>query len=79
MSTMSSVNVLCWFNGTLTIDVDNNPTYVNGVVKPVIVRKSITRENLLNHQNKSKRVLDSLDMQLISSIKAFYSNGNIRS
>jgi len=38
---MYNVNVylLCWLNGTLTVDKDNNPTYVNEIVKPVIVKK----------------------------------------
>ena len=69
MSTMSSVNVplLYWFDGTLTID--NNPMHVNRVVKLVIVRKSITRHELVEkiHQtikinlNKHQRwALDSL-------------------
>ena len=44
---MSSVPLLCWFNDTLIIDNDNNPVYVNGIIKLVIVRKSITRHKLV--------------------------------
>ena len=49
MSTVSSVNVplVCLFNGTLTADTENNPKYINKVVKPVMVIKSIRRFELV--------------------------------
>jgi len=28
----------CWFNGKLTSERDNKPTYVDGIVKPMRVR-----------------------------------------
>jgi len=43
----SNVSLFCWYNGTLTIDRDNNVMYVNGIVKPVIVRKPITMHELV--------------------------------
>ena len=43
----ASVSLVCWFNGILTIDMYNNPRYINGVGKPMIVRKSITWHELV--------------------------------
>ena len=43
----ANVSLLCWFNGTLIIDRDNNSTYVNEIVKSVTVRKLITRRELV--------------------------------
>ena len=33
------VSLLCWFNDKLTIDRDNSSSYVNGIVKPMVIRK----------------------------------------
>jgi len=42
-----SVLLLCWFNDKLTIDKQNKSTYVDKIVKPMLVRKSITRHELV--------------------------------
>ena len=50
----ANVTLLCWFNGALTIDRDNNPTYVNRIVKLVSENQSQGvnwDRSLSNHQN----------------------------
>ena len=37
-----TVSLICWYNDTVTVDITNNPKDVNGIVKHVMVRKSIT-------------------------------------
>jgi len=32
------VPLLCWFNGKLIIDMDNKPSYVNGMVKLMVAK-----------------------------------------
>ena len=41
-----NVSFLCWFNGKLTIDKENNPTY-DEIIKPILVRKSTTMCELI--------------------------------
>ena len=54
---MSNVNVLlCWFNGTLTIDRDDNPAHVNGIVKLVIGSKPITRCELVEKVHQINKI-----------------------
>ena len=48
----TNVPILCWFNGKLTIDRNNNSSYVNGIVKPIINRKSITRHELIEKAHR---------------------------
>ena len=43
----TNVHILCWFNDRLTLDRNNNLSYVNGIVKSILVRKSITRRELI--------------------------------
>ena len=49
--TMSNVNVsfLSLCNGKLTINKENKPTYVDGIVKLMPVRKSNTRHSVPGH------------------------------
>ena len=46
---MSNVNVpfLSWFNGKLTINNENKPIYIDRIVKPMLVRKSAIRRELV--------------------------------
>ena len=41
------VPIRCWFNSKLIIDIDNKSTYRDGIVNLMIVRKSITRRELI--------------------------------
>ena len=54
---MSSANVppICWFNGTLTVD-RNNKKYINMIVKPVTVRKSIIRRELVEKIHRITKI-----------------------
>ena len=45
--TVSRVPLIYWYNGTLTVDMEGNPKYVNGVVKPVMVNKPIILHELV--------------------------------
>ena len=42
-----NVSFLCWFNGRLTIDKENKSTYIDGIVKPILEKKSTIRYELV--------------------------------
>jgi len=48
----TNVLILCRFNGRLTRDRNNNPNYVNGIVKLMVVGKSITRHELIEKAHR---------------------------
>jgi len=63
---ITNVPLICWFDGTLTTDKDNSPKYVNGVVKYVMVRKSITRRELVEKIHRIIKIyLNEYLIQLI--------------
>ena len=64
----ASVPLICPYNDTLIVDMEGNLEYVNGIVKPMMVRKSITLRELVEKIHTSIRLLD---MQLANSIRAF--------
>ena len=45
LGTMSNikVHILYWFNNKLTIDQENKPIYLNGIIKSMLLRKETTR------------------------------------
>ena len=55
---MSNVNVplLYWFNGQLTINRDNKATYLDEIVKPMIMRKSITIRELVEKLHQITKI-----------------------
>ena len=42
-----SVSLICWYNDTIAVNMTNNPKYVNGIVKSVMVKKIIALHELV--------------------------------
>jgi len=69
------VPLLCWFNGKLIIDRDNISSYVTGIVKFMIVRKSFIRCEMIEKIHQITKI-NSSEHQLHLTCKWPVSHGN---
>ena len=81
--TMSRVSLVCWYNGTLIVDMEGNPKYVNGVVKSVMANKPITLHELVEKIHWITKINSNehqiyLTCKLATCIRAFYNRVNNR-